>query len=156
MQCFILLFFFNYHFLRLEKYEDESKLLTLELKNKSAELGKICKKKKTKLGNKNAFCCFLKMGSPYCLEKWFERTLYLSGMPEFVCSSDSLFSISLTVIVAVNSQTAGLCRPPVVRSYRSLWFLCLPPVKADSAAGLSSLRGGEPAEHQIPGDFCSL
>lgn len=58
MQCFILFFFFNYHFLRLEKYEDESKLLTLELRNKSAELGKIYRRKKTKLGNKKRFLLF--------------------------------------------------------------------------------------------------
>lgn len=33
---------------RLKKYEDESKLLTLELTNKSAELGKVCKKEEYK------------------------------------------------------------------------------------------------------------
>ncbi|XP_041901232.1 synaptonemal complex protein 1-like isoform X1 [Corvus kubaryi] len=55
---------------RLEKHEDESKLLTLELQNKSAELGKACRKAENELGsNKNVFCCFLEMDCLYCLEK---------------------------------------------------------------------------------------
>lgn len=55
---------------RLEKHEDESKLLTLELQNKSAELGKACRKAENELGsNKNVFCCFLEMNCLYCLEK---------------------------------------------------------------------------------------
>lgn len=83
--CTNTIFFFNYHFLRLEKYEDEFKLLTLELRNKSAELGRVCRKKENELGsNKNVFCCFLKMDCPYCLEKWFYSTLNLSGMPRFI------------------------------------------------------------------------
>lgn len=72
MQCFVLCIqgFLNCHFLRLEKHEDESKLLTLELQNKSAELGKACRKAENELGsNKNVFCCFLEMDCLYCLEK---------------------------------------------------------------------------------------
>lgn len=55
----------NYNFLRLKKYEEESKLLTLELTNKSAELGKIYRKKENELhSNKNVFFCFLKIDYP--------------------------------------------------------------------------------------------
>lgn len=60
--CTVHLEVLNYHFLRSKKYEDESKLVTLELQKKSAELGKACRKAENELGSKkNVFCCFLEM-----------------------------------------------------------------------------------------------
>lgn len=62
MLCTVHLEFLNYNFLRSKKSEDESKLLTLELQKKAAELGRACRKAADELGsNKNVFCCFLEM-----------------------------------------------------------------------------------------------
>lgn len=63
MLCTMLLFF-NYPFLRLKKSEDEAELLATELRNKSAELGKICRKKENELTIKHVFCYFLRMDCP--------------------------------------------------------------------------------------------
>lgn len=99
------------------------------------------RKQENKLGsNKNVFCCFLKIDCPYCLEKQFYSTLYLSGMLKFIFIH--LTPFSLVVTVAGNSQTAVLRRPPIVRPYmhglswKSFWCLCTLPVKTDSTADL--------------------
>lgn len=90
-------FFLNYHFLRSKKHEDESKLLSLELQNRSAELGKALRKAENELGrNKNVFWERIASGT---------RRNDFTGMPKFIFgSSDSLFLWCLLVLAAAKAR----------------------------------------------------